>query len=169
MPVGRCNCDRVAARHDALFYPWTSRRPPPLQHRQTGFDHRPMNGARARLYAAVFGWSIVALGVWLWMTVYAFEAYQPADRFRHASWPKNSRVSLADSRCTLLFFIHPRCPCTRASVTELEKLLAGHTLEKRQRPEVIVVAAVPPEASTEWRDSNTIKRAMHLPNAALFW
>jgi hypothetical protein len=128
-----------------------------------------MNGARARLYAAVFGWGIVALGVWLWMTCYAFETYEPADNFRSASWPANSRLSLADNRRTLLFFIHPRCPCTRASLTELEKLLTGQTLKDGQWPKVIVVAVIPPQASTEWRNSDTIERARNLPNATLFW
>lgn len=128
-----------------------------------------MNGARARVYAAVFVWSIAALGVWLWMTVYAFETDEPAGNFRNAGWPKSSRVSRADNRSTLLFFIHPRCPCTRASVAELEKLLTGDVLREQQLPEVVVVAVIPSQASAEWRDSKTIQRAMQLPNAALFW
>jgi hypothetical protein len=128
-----------------------------------------MNGARARLYAAVFGWSILALGMWLWMTDYAFEADTPADCFRAANWPQNSRIARADNRRTLLFFIHPRCPCTRASVTELEKLFAGQSLREEQQPQIVVVAAIPSQASMKWQKSNTIERATDLPNATLFW
>ena len=128
-----------------------------------------MIGARARLYAALCGWSILALGVWLWMTVYAFETYKPGDSFHNANWPKNSQLSRVDSRRTLLLFIHPRCPCTRASLTELEKLFAGQTLDEGRLPEVLVVAAIPSQASMEWQNSSTIERAMDLPNATLFW
>jgi hypothetical protein len=39
-------------------------------------------------------------------------------------WPAQSRISLDPSRATLVLFAHPRCPCTRASLCELELLLA---------------------------------------------
>jgi hypothetical protein len=128
-----------------------------------------MNGASARLYAAVFGWSVIAVGVWLWMTAYGFKTYKTTDNFRYTGWPTSSRISRADDRPTLLFFIHPRCPCTRASVAEIERLLAGHSLTERQLPAVVVVATIPSQAPMEWRDTNTLQRAMHLPNATLFW
>ena len=39
-------------------------------------------------------------------------------------WPKAALVVLDQDRFTLVMFIHPQCPCTRASIGELNHLLA---------------------------------------------
>lgn len=39
------------------------------------------------------------------------------------SWPSESSLSLNPARPTLLVFLHPQCPCSRATVTELGVLL----------------------------------------------
>jgi hypothetical protein len=41
-----------------------------------------------------------------------------------ADFPKNSGVKLDRYRMTLLLFAHPKCPCTRATINELNKLLS---------------------------------------------
>lgn len=41
-------------------------------------------------------------------------------------WPSTSRLAPPDDRPVLLLFAHPRCPCTRASLRELERLLTHH-------------------------------------------
>jgi hypothetical protein len=38
-------------------------------------------------------------------------------------WPSDSALVQAHSRSTLLVWIHPRCPCSRSTVSELERLL----------------------------------------------
>src|SRR4051812_18830224 len=39
-------------------------------------------------------------------------------------WPGASAIRPEPGRPTLLVFAHPRCPCTRASIEELSRLLA---------------------------------------------
>lgn len=39
-------------------------------------------------------------------------------------WPVTSSIRLSDRGATLILFAHPRCPCTRASLGELEKIAA---------------------------------------------
>lgn len=39
-------------------------------------------------------------------------------------WPADTRLRLSDQGTTLILFAHPRCPCTRASLGELEKIVA---------------------------------------------
>jgi hypothetical protein len=39
-------------------------------------------------------------------------------------WPVGTQIALDSSRDTLMMFAHPQCPCTRASVEELNRLLA---------------------------------------------
>src|SRR5688500_947730 len=39
-------------------------------------------------------------------------------------WPSGTKIPLALDRATLVMFAHPKCPCTRASIEELNRLLA---------------------------------------------
>lgn len=46
-----------------------------------------------------------------------------------AVWPAGSRLQAPGTQPLLLMFAHPQCPCTRASIHELEKMMAplyGH-------------------------------------------
>jgi len=40
-----------------------------------------------------------------------------------AHWPAQAAMPLAIERATLLMFVHPRCPCSRASMEALNRLL----------------------------------------------
>jgi hypothetical protein len=42
-----------------------------------------------------------------------------------ATWPVSSRISLDSNRPTLIMFAHPHCPCTRASLGELNRLVSN--------------------------------------------
>src|SRR5438045_1060348 len=69
-------------------------------------------------------------GLWLCGTVaglaamaaYANRPGPPAHA--PARWPAASRLTLDRTRPTLVMLAHPRCDCTRASLTELEELMA---------------------------------------------
>ena len=39
-------------------------------------------------------------------------------------WPSGAQIELDHNRDTLIMFAHPQCPCTRASLEELNRLLA---------------------------------------------
>jgi hypothetical protein len=42
----------------------------------------------------------------------------------NAAWPDESTLSRNPKGGTLVMFVHPQCPCSRASLSELEELLA---------------------------------------------
>ena len=61
-------------------------------------------------------------------------------------------TALADNqRQTLLFFYHPKCPCTTASVRVLERLLARCV----DQPKLTAVAYCPPEEDESWIETRT--------------
>jgi hypothetical protein len=73
-------------------------------------------------------------------------------------WPANPWVAPAPNRPTLLVFAHPRCPCSRATIGELARIMAV----SRSRVSVTVFFYAP---STEppdwdrtdlWRDTSAI-------------
>lgn len=41
-----------------------------------------------------------------------------------SQWPETSGSGLDSARCRLVMFLHPRCPCSRATLGELEQLVA---------------------------------------------
>ena len=66
--------------------------------------------------------------------------------------PSIARVEAAE-RYRLIVFIHPHCPCTSATLTELEKL----TVKLSGRMEVKAFAVIPEGKSKEWADGSNLR------------
>lgn len=78
--------------------------------------------ASLKLAAGVVLWLSVVVAATVWMTAYSStpgnSGKPPTD------WPAQSRIPVQAGQPTLVMFAHPRCPCTRASLGELERLMA---------------------------------------------
>jgi len=74
-------------------------------------------------------------------------------------WPADSRVPLAEDRFTLVLLAHPKCPCTRATIEELSKLLA-HTAG---RLNAYVLFVRPKEAPADWNQTDLWHSASAIP------
>jgi hypothetical protein len=61
-------------------------------------------------------------------------------------FPRSSAVQLVSDKPTLVLFAHPRCPCTEASLHELNGILA----ETQKRVSVIVVFTIPNGVPAGW-------------------
>jgi len=70
-----------------------------------------------------------------------------------SNWPVNSQISLSKDQATLVLFAHPHCPCTIATLDELEKLLA----RCRGKVSSYVVLVRPANTSADWGET-AIKR-----------
>ncbi len=82
-----------------------------------------------------------------------------------SQWPAASRIVRPQNKFTLVMLTHPNCPCTRASVTELEILMA-----RLQGKLAAVMVFRKPEASAgEVRESVLWKRAAEIPNVSLLF
>lgn len=75
-----------------------------------------------------------------------------------ARWPAGlERVS---DRPGLILAVHPRCPCTRATVANLSKVIA----EAGAKPDVLVLAYEPAACTVgEWRDTASLESLRALP------
>jgi hypothetical protein len=84
---------------------------------------------------------IAVLGIWFGGMSFGF--WKALDYERAATqsgsppvqWPVSGAPQRNPTRPTLLIFIHPKCPCTRATLRELDRLLAHH-----QKNELTVLA-----------------------------
>lgn len=72
----------------------------------------------------------ILIGVWVvalagWMGYLTWYANAPgADSTAPGAWPTDSTLAMNREGPTLLMFIHPRCPCTSASLEELSRIIA---------------------------------------------
>ncbi len=67
-------------------------------------------------------WMVAVVGTLLGMMAYS-SAPGPAQA-APVTWPLESRLPRRPDRPLLVLFAHPRCPCTRASIEELARLMA---------------------------------------------
>ena len=74
-------------------------------------------------------------------------------------WPEATRVSRATALPTLVQFIHPRCACSRASLAELERLMA----RLRERVEARVVIVRPRGGEGDWGVAQVERRVQRIP------
>jgi hypothetical protein len=71
-------------------------------------------------------------------------------------WPRHTQFQLASPKATLLVFIHPQCPCSRATLEELANILA-----LRQQVEGRVYFLEP--AGTAWPKTDLYESALRIP------
>lgn len=80
------------------------------------------------------------------------------------AWPSDSQITFDSKRPTLVMFVHPHCPCSRASLGELERLLA----QVPGRLTAHVVFFKPANASKTWEKTDLWRKASSIPDAAVY-
>ena len=85
-------------------------------------EFRPTSNGRRLAWSLAGALWIMAvaggLAAMVWHESSAVAERVPAD------WPGDGPLKLGTRGTTLVLFAHPRCPCTRATLAELEKLVA---------------------------------------------
>lgn len=79
------------------------------------------------------------------------------------SWPSDSQIVRPSDRPVLVMFAHPQCPCTRASVSELNRLLT----RCRGEAAVHVLYIQPPGLPHEWTQSASWKHASEISGVTI--
>lgn len=65
---------------------------------------------------------IIGLG-WGYQTLFAYETTPGVTGGVKSNWPAGTALKPVSGKATLIMFAHPYCPCTRASMQELSKLV----------------------------------------------
>jgi hypothetical protein len=82
----------------------------------------------------------------------------------HSDWPAQSALARPANKYFLLVFVHPQCPCTEATISELDKLMT-HTAGKLSTTVAFVVpSGVLPgfEKGSLWTASARIPGVMNV-------
>lgn len=125
---------------------------------ETRSRHPPVRKfARRFLPVGILVWAaVVATGLWfLWG--YENAPGEPGKPPRQ--WPSVSRIQLGRSNPTLVMLAHPRCPCTRASIGELARIMAHG--EGRLNAHVLFVR--PAGFDDDWERSDLWQSAAGIP------
>jgi hypothetical protein len=114
---------------------------------------------RALLATGLLLWTAVAAGGAKWLHEYSFT---PGDLGKGPErWPAGVALTRSTARATLVVAMHPGCPCSRATLVELDTILAqaGDRLEAK----VIFAPVSTPGPVTE---SEHFLRARTLPRVS---
>jgi hypothetical protein len=118
---------------------------------------------RVRLIIGV--WLVAVAGGWCYITRDALSSDQHESNHVVDSWPADSALPRATERPTLLVFLHPKCPCSRASLKELRRTLDAATTVNSPAPALLVIATVPQAADQSWWQTETVELARGIANA----
>jgi hypothetical protein len=80
-----------------------------------------------------------------------------------AHWPQGIALPLRADRPTLIMTVHPRCPCSRASLNELSRLMAA-------APDSLwayVLFVEPDHAGTPWEQTDLWRTAARIPGVVV--
>jgi hypothetical protein len=80
-----------------------------------------------------------------------------------SGWPASSRVPMDHTLPTLVMFVHPQCPCSRASISELALLMA----HCQGRVKVHVFFLQPPGMAQNWTETSTWRATSLIPGVTV--
>jgi hypothetical protein len=80
-----------------------------------------------------------------------------------AHWPDGSRIARDRQLPTLVMFMHPHCPCSKASVGELALLMA----QCQSRVKTTVMFLQPAEMNNDWVMTGTWEEASRIPGVTV--
>lgn len=111
-------------------------------------------------------WAALCVGLWAIVCLLGFLAlldYSTAPGNQNEiqlshMWPATSDIEREPRKQTLVTFLHPRCPCSRASLRELARLDRGET-------ETLFVFFAPETAGPEWLATDLWVNAAAFDNA----
>jgi hypothetical protein len=79
------------------------------------------------------------------------------------SWPSDSHIPIQPGHSTLVMFAHPHCPCSSASIGELNRLLT-----RCEGPADVHILFIRPQGVTDgWTETSLRKSAEAIPGATV--
>lgn len=104
----------------------------------------------------MFWLSVVSVGLWIMLN---YETSPGLPATPPMLWPADSPLQRIPGRATLVMLAHPQCPCTRASLRELELLMA----RCQGRVTAYVVFFKPTDFPDRWERTDLWRSAAAIP------
>jgi hypothetical protein len=116
-----------------------------------------LNKKQFILIAACAVW-VMMIGVGLGL-LWAYENAPGPVAVPPSQWPADSCIQPAMDRATLIMLAHPHCPCTRASIGELSRLMT----QAQDRVTTYVLFLKPAGSSDDWEKTDLWQSAASIP------
>lgn len=108
-------------------------------------------------------WGVVVVGGFAYLGKYKAMPGPGRDAEVGMTWPIESALIRRNNRATLVMFVHPQCGCSRASISELGKLM---TQIQSQVVAHVVFLKLP---GTDWEDSDNWRAASAIAGVTTTW
>ncbi|MCY1030419.1 RedB protein [Corallococcus sp. BB11-1] len=115
------------------------------------------------------GWLVLAGALWLGgigaglFVLARYSATPGIAQAKVARWPEATRLTRQAGRPVLVMLAHPKCPCTRASVTELAELMA----HAGGRADAFVLFLRPEGLEDGWEQGELWRAAARIPGVTV--
>jgi hypothetical protein len=116
---------------------------------------------RATLLAVSILWLLAAVHGMAILADYENTPGAPGDP--PTRWPASTRITRVPGLATLVMAVHPHCPCSRASIGELNAIMAR--AQGRVRAHLLFVR--PPGVTEGWEQTDLWRTAAAIPGVAL--
>jgi len=130
-----------------------------IMHSENQDEMRPYGSLKFVVFTIL--WLVAVTGLTIGMIEYSNSPGNPGEP--PAQWPDVKQLALNQSKPTLVMFIHPHCPCTRASLGELEIIMAKCS----GRFSAYVVLVKPEGTAADWAETGLKKSASQIPGVTL--
>lgn len=95
--------------------------------------------------------------------LFSYEARPGPKTSTPQQWPSESALQFDRSRANLLLFVHPHCPCSRATIAEVAKLLTRYA----GKLDVQIMMYKPAALTVNWTQTDLWDGAAKLPGVRL--
>ena len=96
-------------------------------------------------------------------TLIKYQSTQGATGVSPQKWPEGAAVALNSHHDTLVMFVHPQCPCSKASIEELNRLLA----QSHGNLSTHVFFVRPHGYSDDWAKTELWRSTAAIPNVSV--
>ena len=117
----------------------------------------PMSKLRTLFPIAIVLWLAFLATGFYWLMVYESTPGQAAANLK--KWPQESSITPATNLPTLLMFVHPQCPCSRASIAELTTIMT----RVQGQVDAHVLFIKPTEFGIDWEKSDIWYSVIAIP------
>lgn len=116
---------------------------------------------KRRFAAAITFWAVTVLsGVGVY---WQYENRPGLAASAPLTWPLESRIPRIEGRPTLIIAAHPQCPCTRATLTELARLMNDDHISV----DAFVLFVKPEGANGDWNSGDAWEEANKIPSVTV--
>jgi hypothetical protein len=125
--------------------------------------------ARSHSYSDRIAFTIVMFALWLAVVAFGFYIMARYDttpgeaRPAPVFWPQGSAIKPASAGWNLVLFIHPQCPCSRASLDELNVIMNSNPARAASAQ---VVFLKPSDRSDDWVHTSSWQQAGAIQHAS---